>query len=294
MAGLSRESMTSWPELKPMKNRLVNYGETENGVAIIELISDSAGDPLEGDKTPVNTYTREMWHDIDDAILEARFNDDVSVILLTGHGEKFFSAGASIKYLNTLSPRYKYFFCLHANETLSRLEQTPKLVIAALNGHTVGGGLEIAMAADIRIARKGNYQEGLPEVALGVLAGTGGTARLSRLVGKAKAMEIMVTGRKFSFEESREMDLVHDIYDSLSLDEFRQDVLDYAGRFSLPFAASKAIGNIKRSVQSGMEIPLEYHLALERELQSDLFQSEDAKEGIKAYVDRKTPRFEGK
>ncbi len=294
MAGLSRGSMTSWPDLKPMKNRLVNYGETKNGVAIIELISDSAGDPLEGDKTPVNTYTREMWHDIDDAILEARFNDDVSVILITGHGEKFFSAGASIKYLNTLSPRYKYFFCLHANETLSRLEQTPKLVIAALNGHTVGGGLEIAMAADIRIARKGNYQVGLPEVALGVLAGTGGTARLSRLVGKAKAMEIMVTGRKFSFEESREMDLVHDIYDSLSLDEFRQDVLDYAGRFSLPFAASKAIGNIKRSVQSGMEIPLEYHLALERELQSDLFQSEDAKEGIKAYVDRKTPRFEGK
>ena len=294
MAGLSRESMTSWPELKPMKNRLVNYGETENGVAIIELISDSAGEPLEGDKTPVYTDTREMWHDIDDAILEARFNDDISVILITGHGEKFFSAGASIKYLNTLSPRYKYFFCLHANETLSRLEQTPKLVIAALNGHTVGGGLEIAMAADIRIARKGNYQVGLPEVALGVLAGTGGTARLSRLVGKAKAMEIMVTGRKFSFEESREMDLVHDIYDSLSLDEFRQDVLDYAGRFSLPFAASKAIGNIKRSVQSGMEIPLEYHLALERELQSDLFQSEDAKEGIKAYVDRKTPRFEGK
>jgi len=294
MAELSRETMTSWPELKPMKNRLVNYGETENGVAIIELISDSAGEPLEGDNTPVNTYTREMWHDIDDAILEARFNDDISVIMITGHGEKFFSAGASIKYLNTLSPRYKYFFCLHANETLSRLEQTPKLVIAALNGHTVGGGLEIAMAADIRIGRKGNYQVGLPEVALGVLAGTGGTARLSRLVGKAKAMEIMVTGRKFSFEESKEMDLVHDIYDSLSLDEFRQDVLDYAGRFSLPFAASKAIGNIKRSVQSGMEIPLEYHLALERELQSDLFQSEDAKEGIKAYVDRKTPRFEGK
>ena len=286
--------MTSWPELKPMKNGLVNYGETDNGIAIIELISDSAGDPLEGDKTPVNTYTREMWHDIDDAILEARFNDKISVIIVTGHGEKFFSAGASIKYLNTLSPRYKYFFCLHANETLSRLEQTPKLVIAALNGHTVGGGLEIAMAADIRIARKGNFQVGLPEVSLGVLAGTGGTARLSRLVGKAKSMEIMVTGRKFSFEESKDMDLVHDIYDSLSLDEFRQDVLDYAGRFSLPYAASKAIGNIKRSVQSGLEIPLEYHLALERELQSDLFQSEDAKEGIKAYVDKKTARFEGR
>ena len=234
-----------------------------------------------------------MWHDIDDAILSARFDDDVSVILLTGHGDKFFSAGASIKYLNKLSPRYKYFFCLHANETLSRLEQTPKLVIAALNGHTVGGGLEIAMAADIRIARKGNFQVGLPEVSLGVLAGTGGTARLSRLVGKARSMEIMVTGRKFQFEEAKDMSLVHDIYDSMSLDEFRQDVLDYAGQFSLPFAAAKAIGNIKRSVQSGLEIPLEYHLALERELQSDLFQSEDAKAGIAAYVDKKTPKFTG-
>ena len=169
--------MTSWPELKPMKNNLVNYGVTENGIAIIELCSDSAGEPLTEGKTSVNTYTREMWHDIDDAILSARFDDSVSVILITGHGEKFFSAGASIKYLNKLSPRYKYFFCLHANETLSRLEQTPKLVIAALNGHTVGGGLEIAMAADIRVARKGNFQVGLPEVALGVLAGTGGTAR---------------------------------------------------------------------------------------------------------------------
>ena len=285
--------MSEWPELKPMKNRLVNYGVSDNGVAIIELISDSDGEPLEGDKTSVNTYTREMWHDIDDAILAARFDDNVSVILVTGHGDKFFSAGASIKYLNKLTPRYKYFFCLHANETLSRLEQTPKLVIAALNGHTVGGGLEIAMAADIRIGRKGNFQEASPEVSLGVLAGTGGTARLSRLVGKAKAMEIMVTGRKFSFEESKEMDLVHDIYDSMSLDEYRQDVLDYASRFTLPFAAAKAIGNIKRSVQSGLEIPLEYHLALERELQSDLFQSDDAKAGIKAYVEKQTPRFTG-
>jgi len=286
-------NMSSWPELKSMPNNLVNYGVTDNGIAIIELISDTDGKPLSDGRTSVNTYTREMWEDIDQAILSARFDGNVSVILLTGHGEKFFSAGASINYLNTLSPRYKYFFCLHANETLSRLEQTPKLVIAALNGHTVGGGLEIAMAADIRIAHKGNFQIGLPEVSLGVLAGTGGTARLARLVGKARAMEIMVTGRKFSFEEARDMDLIHDIYDSVGLEDFRTDVLDYAGQFTLPLAAAKAIGNIKRSVQSGIEIPLEYHLALERELQSDLFQSEDAKEGIASYVERRTPRFKG-
>ena len=129
-------------------------------------------------------------------------------------------------------------------------------------------------------------------MSLGVLAGTGGTARLARLVGKAKSMEIMVTGRKFSYEEAKEMDLVHDVWPG-SISDFRQDVLDYAGQFTLPYAASKAIGNIKRSVQSGMEIPLEYHLALERELQSDLFQSDDAKKGIAAYVNREVPEFEG-
>ena len=281
-------------KLEPMPNRLVNYGTTDNGIAVIELASDSAGAPLEGDAMGPNTYTHEMMCDIDSAIIKARFDDDVTVIVITGNGAKFFSAGASIQMLNSVTPGFKYNFCLHANETLSRFEQTTKLVICAMNGHAVGGGLEIAMAADIRIARKNAGKVGLPEINLGVLAGTGGTARLSRLVGKAKAMEIMVTGRKFSFEEAKEMDLVHDIYDSMTLEEFHQDVLDYSGRFTLPFAAAKAIGNIKRSVQSGLEIPLEYHLALERELQSDLFQSEDAKTGIKAYVDKETPRFEGK
>ena len=96
--------MTSWPDLEPMPNKLVNYGVTDNGIAIIELISDTDGKPLEEGRTSVNTYTREMWEDIDQAILNARFDGNVSVILLTGHGEKFFSAGASINYLNTLSP----------------------------------------------------------------------------------------------------------------------------------------------------------------------------------------------
>ena len=100
-------------------------------------------------------------------------------------------------------PTFKYYFCLHANETLLRLEHTPKLVIAAINGHCVGGGLEIAMAADIRIARKDAGKIGLPEVNLGVLPGTGGTQRLSRIVGKSKAIELMVTGNTFSFEEAQ-------------------------------------------------------------------------------------------
>src|SRR4029450_13211857 len=125
---------------------------------------------------PANTYSYDMMRQLDAALLDARMAHGVTVVLL-GSGEKFFCAGADIQMLQTVTPRYKYFFCLHANETLLRLEQTPKLVIAALNGHTVGGGLEIAMAADLRIARKDAGKIGLPEVALGVLPGTGGTQR---------------------------------------------------------------------------------------------------------------------
>src|SRR6202049_4273471 len=139
------------------------------------------------------------------AIRRARMDEAVHVIVLRGAGEKFFSAGASIPMLPKVDPQFKYYFCLHANETLSRLGQTPKLVIAALNGHTVGGGLEIALACDIRIARKEAGKIGLPEVNLGVLPGTGGTQRLSRIVGRSKAMEMMVTGRTFSFEEALEI-----------------------------------------------------------------------------------------
>ncbi|MDP6379349.1 MAG: enoyl-CoA hydratase/isomerase family protein [Candidatus Thalassarchaeaceae archaeon] len=285
--------MSSWPELEPMPNRLVNYGVTDNGIAIIELSSDSNGEPLEGDSKPVNTYTHGMMCDIDKAVVKARFDDNVSVILITGAGEGFFSAGASIAMLNSVTPGFKYNFCLHANETLSRLEQTSKLVIAALNGHAVGGGLEIAMAADIRIARKDAGKCGLPEINLGVLAGTGGTARLTRLIGKAKALEYMVSGELMAFEKAEELNLINHVWDG-SAEQFRQDVLDWAGQYTLPYKATMAVGNIKRSCQSGPEMPFEYHLALERELQAALFNSKDAKEGIAAYVERRTPRFEGK
>jgi enoyl-CoA hydratase len=284
--------MTSWPELEPMQNNRVNYGVTENGIAIIELATNSDGQPLEDGAIGPNTYTHEMMCDIDDAVVKARFDDDVTVIVMTGKGEKFFSAGASIAMLNSVTPGFKYNFCLHANETLSRLEQTPKLVICAINGHAVGGGLEIAMACDIRIARKDAGKVGLPEINLGVLAGTGGTARLTRLIGKAKALEYMVSGELMAFEKALELNLINHLWDG-SLADFRQDILDWASQYTLPFKATLAVGNIKRSCQTGPEIPFEYHLALERELQAALFNSSDAKEGIAAYVERRTPRFQG-
>jgi enoyl-CoA hydratase/carnithine racemase len=237
-----------------------------------------------------------MFQDFDAAILKARMDDDAHVIVVTGMGEKFFCAGASIQMLNSVTPTFKYYFCLHANETLNRLEQTPKLVIAALNGHTVGGGLEIAMAADIRIARKGAGKIGLPEVNLGVLPGTGGTQRLARLVGKAKAIELMIAGRLLSMAEAAALGLVTEVWgdDRLAGRPFLDAVIEYAQTFTPPHKASRAVGRIKRAVQSGAEAGFGEGLALERELQQLLFESEDAAEGIAANLEKRPPKFRGK
>ncbi len=261
------------------KKELIHY-RVEEGIAIVEM-----------DDPPANTYTHEMMRQLDEAILEARMDESVHVILLRGAGQKFFSAGASIPMLTKADPQFKYYFCLHANETLMRLEQTPKLVIAALNGHTVGGGLEIALACDIRIARQEAGKIGLPEVNLGVLPGTGGTQRLSRVIGRARALELMATGRTFSFEEALEWGLIHYIYDR---DTFWDDVMAYAKQFCPPNKASRAVGRIKRAVVTGSEIPFAEALGLERELQQLLFTSEDAKEGLAAYVEKRQPQFKGK
>jgi len=258
---------------------LVQY-RVDGGVAILTL-----------DDPPANTYTYEMNRQLDDAILKARMDNDAHVILLTGAGDKFFSAGANIRMLSQVDPTFKYYFCLHANEMLLRLEHTPKLVIAAINGHCVGGGLEIAMAADIRIARKDSGKIGLPEVNLGVLPGTGGTQRLSRLIGKSKAIELMVTGNTFSFEEALEFGIINDIF---SRDNFMEEIMEYAKQFCPPNKASKAVGRIKRAVQTGWEIPMESALAVERENQQLFFQSEDAKEGLAAYVDKRPAVFKAK
>src|SRR5215470_4919489 len=198
---------------------LIEYN-VEGGVAILTL-----NDP------PANTYSYEMMQQLDRAILEARMDDAVQVIVITGKGEKFFCAGADIRMLSDVTPSFKYYFCLHANETLSRLEQTPKLVIAAINGHCVGGGLEVALAADIRIARRTGGKMGLPEVSLGVLPGTGGTQRLVRLVGKSQAIEMMATGELFPFEVCREMGLVDRLLVADTAESFVNQVLEYARQF---------------------------------------------------------------
>src|SRR5256886_3174113 len=197
------------------ERKLIEY-TSENGVAVLTL-----NDP------PANTYSYEMMQQLDAGILKARMDEAVQVIVITGSGEKFFCAGANIQMLSDVTPEFKYYFCLHANETLARLEQTPKLVIAAINGHCVGGGLEVAMAADLRIARRNAGKMGLPEVSLGVLPGTGGTQRLARIVGKSKAIELMALGQLFDFEKGEALGLVNPIVGASGGADFMQPGYEY-------------------------------------------------------------------
>jgi enoyl-CoA hydratase len=268
--------------------------EEESGINLVQYHVESGVALLTLNDPPANTYSYEMMRQLDLAILAARMDESVHVIVITGQGEKFFCAGANIAMLSSVTPEFKYYFCLHANETLSRFEQTPKLVVAAIKGHCVGGGLEVALAADIRIARKNAGKMGLPEVSLGVLPGTGGTQRLLRVVGKSRAIELMTTGELFDFERGLDLGLVNHIYEADSAVAFMDQVLAYARQFTAPNKAARAVGRIKRSVQTGAEIPFESALALERELQQQLFQSEDAREGLAAYTEKRKPIFKGK
>src|SRR5918992_4099203 len=215
------------------EGKMIEY-RVDNGIALLEI-----------NRPPANAYTTELLKELDAAILEARFDDNVHAIVITGKLERFFSAGADIKMLGGANLSYKNNFALHGHEVLMRLENTPKVVIAAINGHAQGGGLEIAMACDIRIAKKEGGRIGLPEINLGVIPGMGGTQRLPRLVGKSRAMELAATGRMIAFEEAVEFGLVNELFEG---DDFFDQVLDYSRQFVAPNKPSKAVGLIKRAI----------------------------------------------
>ncbi|HEX3769628.1 MAG TPA: enoyl-CoA hydratase/isomerase family protein [Polyangiaceae bacterium] len=257
---------------------LVNY-VTEKGVALLTLT-----DP------PVNAYTHEMFKELDACILEARFDDDIHVVVVTGHGEEYFCAGENVHMLREADENFTYYFCLHANETLLRLENTPKLVVAAINGHCIGGGFELALACDIRIARGGPFEVGLPQVGLGLMPGLGGTQRLPRLVGKARATELIVEGTSVDVDTAQELGLVHKVWSTDTHDEFMRRIFAYARDFCPPRRSPCAVGQIKRALQASSE-ELERGIILERELQQRLIGSSDAKEGLAAFIQKREPSF---
>ena len=244
---------------------------------------------IEIGKPKANTYDLEMMRELDEAVEEFRFDENARVIVLTSSLPGFFSAGADIDMLRTSAPDFKAMFCLHCQETLNRLATTPKVVVAAINGHCVGGGLEIALATDLRMMAKDSGKIGLPEVTLGVLPGTGGTQRLPRLIGTSRALDMMITGKLLTPDEALSIGLVNYVFPK---ETFEKDVQAYAS--TLAKGPIRAISLIKRSVLEGIEMPLTAGLALERELQNRLFVTEDAKEGLSAFVEKRKPTFKGR
>jgi enoyl-CoA hydratase/carnithine racemase len=237
------------------------------------------------DKPPANSYDIEFMHELASAIDAADDDSTARVIVVRSASEKFFSAGADVKRFVANDVDANMEMIRFAHEVLSRIASSPKLFVAYVAGHALGGGLEIALACDVRYAGEGSYRLGTPEVTLGILPGNGGTQRLPRLIGVGPALELLLTGRQITPEEAERLGLVSRVF--AGEDEFRTQVKKLA---SLP---PLAVSEIKRAVYEGVDGSLEDGLALERDLIEKLFRSEDATEGLSAFVEKRRPEFVG-
>jgi enoyl-CoA hydratase/carnithine racemase len=250
----------------------------EDGIGVVTL-----------DKPPANSYDLPFIEELGAAVEEAAHDDAVKVVVLRSASEKFFSAGADVKAFNENTVEANMEMIRVSHETLSSIASIPKIFIAEINAHALGGGLEIALACDLRFAADGDYRLGTPEVTLGVLPGNGGTQRLPRLIGWSRALDLMVTGRTVTPAEALELGIVNTVFPP---DELGEKTLAYAR--ALASGATKAIGNIKLAVHDGLADGLEAGLERERELVEELFRSEDGREGIAAFAEKRKPVFSGR
>jgi enoyl-CoA hydratase/carnithine racemase len=240
------------------------------------------------DRPPANSYDKAFLDELSSAIDEARFDGECKAIVVRSASEKFFSAGADVKMFASTDADYQFAFVLHANEVMSKFERTPKIVVVAINGHCLGGGLEIALCADIRIAAEGTYNIGLPEVTLGVLPGTGGTQRLPRLIGRQKALELMIRGVSLQPAKARELGIVDELVAAADLQARAHEM---AGSFAT--GPTLAIGQIKLATVLGSGMAFASGMLLEHVAVGRLFASEDFKEGVKAFSEKRKPEYKG-
>ncbi len=240
-------------------------------------------------RPPANSYNAEFMQHLNAAIDEVRTDDGIKAVIVRSALERFFSAGADVKAFATNPPEVNAEMVRYAHEVLMRITRTPKIFIAAINGHALGGGLEIALACDLRFAAEGEYRLGLPEVTLGLLPGNGGTQRLPRLIGKSKALDLMITGRTVSPQEALELGIVDRVFPA---DKLMDETRAYAEK--LAKGATFAIGLIKLAVNEGLANTLSAGLAFEQEGIFQLFKSEDAREGFNAFLEKRKPEFKGR
>jgi len=236
------------------------------------------------DNPPANSYDIEFMRELAGAIGEAN-RSEARVVVLRSASEKFFSAGADVKRFLANDVDANMDMIRLAHEALASIARSEKLFVAFIAGHALGGGLEMALACDLRYAAEGGYRLGTPEVTLGLLPGNGGTQRLPRLIGTGPALELLLTGRQVKPDEAQRLGLVSALF--AGEDEFRAHVERLAAGPPL------AIAEIKRAVYEGTQKPLDDGLALERELIEKLFRSHDANEGLTAFSEKRAPEFVG-
>ncbi len=239
-------------------------------------------------RPPANAYNLDSLKDLDAVVEEARVHDEVKVVIVHGN-QKFFSAGADITAFLGAEPGALTTFALFGHQVLDKLERMPKIVIAAIEGHAMGGGLEIALACDLRFMAQGKAQLGLVEVKIGAVPNMGGTQRLPRLIGKARALELMIAGATVGADEALRIGLVDRLYPA---EELMAKATDYAR--ALAQGATLGIGLIKQCVNEGLEMPLGAGLALERTCGGVAFRSEDFREGSRAFVEKRAVTFKGR
>ena len=255
----------------------------------VRLLKQDAIGHVVLDRPPANSYDRAFLDELDAAIEDARRDDAVKAILVRSANERFFSAGADINVFAKGDLDGQSAFVVCANEAMGKLETVPKVVVAAINGHCLGGGLEIALCCDFRIAAEGAYRIGLPEVTLGLLPGTGGTQRLPRLIGRQKALDLMLRGTTLTPQDALAAGVVDEVVPAgMLLDRALERTRAYAT------GPTYAIGQIKLAAVQGYGMRLDEGLKLEREALIRLFGSEDAREGVTAFVEKRKPNYKGK
>lgn len=255
------------------------HTRVEDGVGLLQI-----------HRPPANAHNFEVLQELDRAILSVRFDETVKVVVFTSAIPSFFSAGFDIQVLRDESPEYVGLSSQFSKEVMMRMQTTRKIFIAAINGHCMGGGLELAMACDLRFcADNERIKLGMPEISLGLIPGEGGTQMLGRLVGRSRALYLMVTGESFGPARAYELGLVDRL---IAPDQLLTETMNFAKR--LAQGPAVAIGNNKLALNEAVDLPIGSALAFERELQNQALASEDAKEGSSAFLEKRPPRFQGR
>lgn len=252
----------------------------------IELVLKNRVAYITLNRTKANCYEINFMKQLIDKINEAEENKTVKVIVVKSGLEKFFSAGADIKVFEANSVAENKEMVKHAQKAANLLASSKKITLAAIKGHALGGGLELAMACDIRLGARGDYLLGLPEIKLGLIPGNGGTQRLVRLISKTAALELLLTGDSIGPDKAHSLGLLNHLFEQK---KFEDKIIAYAE--NLAQGPAMAMNAIKQCVNKGLELSLKEGLALEDELVAPLYDTEDAKEGYQAFLEKRKPKF---